>query len=894
MRKKLSCFVAVLAAVGFSLVARAQAPTIAIEKALPRAERGRPDQQPSRLDRHIQRLDRARAALDEAEAALARPSLSESELRQLRDRIEALPLDLQDTIDRLTPRLQAVGARLDELGASPSDDKPDAAPSRVAPVAPKPPPAPAPRVLSKPPMDGATPAAKTGKAKSLASPAPPAPAPEAAAPAADLDAAAAPSKSATADVSAEAAEQRKLYDETDATLKRARALLIEARQTLVTIIARQRALFAKTLFLRSRGLFSPAMWKEGLAEAPRAAGAAATFLEERAAITASRVKSANGAELSGVIALFALGVPLLLFLARRVLARPTDGPAPSPFKKSASAAWSALVIAAVPFIVILALNAVLDGFDLVDATLEPLVARLFDGVGRIAVTYALARALLAPGEPRWRLVGPEDPLAGRLSRLVVAVVAIMAGVRLCEQIEETVQAALSVAILTRGVGALACAALVAATPRGFPREGVGRANAGRDWLSLASLMGYAAVAAVLVACALGYITFANFFIVQSVWTLAVAGVLYIAVTLLRTGIERAFSPAGRLGRVAANALGVERRSLQPFAILLSGAMTLVCFGVAALLVLAPFGVELGDFLADLQSSFSALKIADVTISPSGAFSAVVLFAVTLAAAQGLRRWLDGSFLPSTRLDMGLRNSIGSSVGYAGFILAASVALARVGLGFEKLALIAGGLSLGVGLGLQSVVNNFVSGLILLWERAIRVGDWVVMGDDQGYVKRINVRSTEIETFDRATMIVPNSNLVTGVVKNWLRDNKVGRIKIALAPHSGVDPEKIRDIMLAAARAQEGVLRIPAPQVMFVGMEAAQFRFELWCFVEDVEQATRVRSDLHFDLHKRLADAGVNMAAAAAAPTIVQVRGLEKYAEPTADNDAKPAANVAGA
>ncbi len=272
----------------------------------------------------------------------------------------------------------------------------------------------------------------------------------------------------------------------------------------------------------------------------------------------------------------------------------------------------------------------------------------------------------------------------------------------------------------------------------------------------------------------------------------------------------------------------------------------------------------------------------------------MLFAVTLAAAQGLRRWLDGSFLPSTRLDMGLRNSIGSSVGYAGFILAASVALARVGLGFEKLALIAGGLSLGVGLGLQSVVNNFVSGLILLWERAIRVGDWVVMGDDQGYVKRINVRSTEIETFDRATMIVPNSNLVTGVVKNWLRDNKVGRIKIALAPHSGVDPEKIRDIMLAAARAQEGVLRIPAPQVMFVGMEAAQFRFELWCFVEDVEQATRVRSDLHFDLHKRLADAGVNMAAAAAAPTIVQVRGLEKYAEPTADNDAKPAANVAGA
>ena len=214
------------------------------------------------------------------------------------------------------------------------------------------------------------------------------------------------------------------------------------------------------------------------------------------------------------------------------------------------------------------------------------------------------------------------------------------------------------------------------------------------------LLGFAAAATVVVACGLGYVTFANFFIMQSIWTLAVIGVLLIAVTLLRAAIERAFSPAGRFGRVAANALGVERRSLQPFAILLSGALTLVCFGVAALLVLAPFGVESGDFLADLQSSFSAFKIADVTISPSGAFSALVLFAITLAASQGLRRWLDGSLLPLTRLDMGLRNSIGASVGYAGFILAASVAMAHLGIGFEKLAIVAGALSVGIGFGLQ--------------------------------------------------------------------------------------------------------------------------------------------------------------------------------------------------
>ena len=174
------------------------------------------------------------------------------------------------------------------------------------------------------------------------------------------------------------------------------------------------------------------------------------------------------------------------------------------------------------------------------------------------------------------------------------------------------------------------------------------------------------------------------------------------------------------------------------------------------------------------------------------------------------------------------------------------------------------------------MNNFLSGLILLWERAIRVGDWVVIGDEQGYVKRINVRSTEIETFDRATMIVPNSNLVTGVVKNWLRGDKVGRIKIALAAYSGANPEGIRDLLLAVAGAQEGVLRTPAPQVMFLGMEANMFRFELWCYVEDVEQGTRVRSNLYFELHKRLAQEGIALAPPPAQTTI-QFPDMEKLA-----------------
>ena len=324
-------------------------------------------------------------------------------------------------------------------------------------------------------------------------------------------------------------------------------------------------------------------------------------------------------------------------------------------------------------------------------------------------------------------------------------------------------------------------------------------------------------------------------------------------------------------------MGLKRESLAQTSVLLNGIITLSGFVIAGLVALNLFGVQSGDFLNRLESTFYSLKIGDVTISLSAIVTAIALFAATLAATHGLQRWLDARYLPLTRLDMGLRNSIVTSVGYLGFILAVSLVLAHLGLGFDRIAIVAGALSVGIGFGLQSIVNNFVSGLILLWERAIRVGDWVVVGDEQGYVKRINVRTTEVETFDRATMIVPNSNLVAGVVKNWLRGDKVGRIKIALSPHAGVDPEEMRDILIAAARAQEGVLRIPAPQVMFLGMEANMFRFELWCYVEDVELATRVRSDLHFDLHKRLHAAGITIAAASSpAPAVVELASLDKF------------------
>ncbi|MBM3625523.1 MAG: DUF3772 domain-containing protein, partial [Alphaproteobacteria bacterium] len=596
-----------------------------------------------------------------------------------------------------------------------------------------------------------------------------------------------PDGAARVSANAELEDQRRLFDATDATLKRARAMLLEARQISVTIVARQRGLFAKNLFLRTSGLFTPSLWRAALESVPGLVSDSASFLSDRAGNVVDRVNSGKRAQFFAVLFLIAAGVALALFMAWRV-ARRLDGDAtPTPLRKAAAAGWTAIVLAAAPVAAVGALSLAFDAFDIVDSTLEPIWRRVVEGVARIAFAYAIARAVFAPSHPNWRLIDPGDRLAGLLTGLTALAALTLSAARFVEQLEEATQAGLSLVIVTRGMGVMIVVALISIVLFNLPRraeveEGGAVATVeGRDWMSAARFFGAVVVIALVAACGAGYVTFANFVILQIGWTAAALAILYVVVTLLRGGIEAAFAPTSFLGRNVISGFGMRREQLAPLAVLLSGIVTLLCFVTAALVAMAPLGYESGDFLANIRSAFISFKIGDVTISPSSALVAVLVFAAGLAATQGLRRWVDTRFLPLTRLDLGLRNSISATLGYVGFILAAALALSYVGLGFEKLAIVAGALSVGIGFGLQSIVNNFVSGLILLWERAIRVGDWVVVGDEQGYVKRINVRSTEIETFDRATMIVPNSNLVAGVVKNWLRGDKVGRIKIAIAP-----------------------------------------------------------------------------------------------------------------
>jgi potassium efflux system protein len=735
-----------------------------------------------------QELAKIQASLDAIEKALEREQLTDSVLADLREQIDPLSARAKDAIAALTPRLASIKTRLEQLGPKPEEKA----------------------------ADGETPGE---------SPA----------------------------VTAERTDQQTALNEVDESLKRARLITVQADQMSATITARRRALFARSLFERASSIANPELWSDVWRELPRYTQAVQSiFVDWFNGVNARLDGWVRTAFWSGLGLTLFLYVPLAL-IAWRVLARRQTHAEPSRFRKVLGAWWVILSIIVPPVAVIALLGAAFAALGLNNGRLGPFMASAAEGVIRIVLAFAITRGLFAPTRPNWRLLRRSDTDSQTVVKVAVLVVAIVSVTRQFEALNDIAGASLAFSVVTRGLGALFAAAVLIA---GLWRVGGNarqeacfgpQVTAERDWFLLLRIAAWPATLAVVGAVMIGYPTFASFVIDQILWTGGIACLLYLANVLVTEAITSLTQPTNRLGNRIMASLGISRSSFEFFSVLASGLTRLALFALAAALLLAPWGVRSSDFSIDLRTAFFGFTIGDVTVSPASITVAVTIFALALAIAHAILRWVETSLLPVTKLDQGLRNSIRTSLGYVGFIFAAGLALGYLGLNVERLAIVAGALSVGIGFGLQSIVNNFVSGLILLWERAVRVGDWIVVGADQGYVRRINVRSTEIETFDRSQVIIPNSSLITGVVKNLVRNDRTGRLVIPVTVASSADPEKVREVLFTTAKAHELVLKVPSPQVLFTGMSAGSLTFELCVFVADVESMFRVRSDLHFEL-----------------------------------------------
>ena len=275
-------------------------------------------------------------------------------------------------------------------------------------------------------------------------------------------------------------------------------------------------------------------------------------------------------------------------------------------------------------------------------------------------------------------------------------------------------------------------------------------------------------------------------------------------------------------------------------------------------ILAIFGMEWTEIRTMALNFMSGFSIGSIRISPSNLIYGLLLVIAILVLTRLAQRVLENRILPMTRLNPGIRHSLKTLVGYVGLLFAFFTGVSALGFNLSNLAIIAGALSVGIGFGLQSIVNNFVSGLILLFERPIKIDDWVITASGEGRVKKINVRSTEIETFDRCSIIVPNSELISSSVQNWTYKDDTARVIVPVGVSYDSDPEEVREVLLKCAENHPQILSNPEPFVYFADFADSSLNLELRAFIRDANNSLLVRNDLRFKIFSALKKAGIEI------------------------------------
>ena len=460
------------------------------------------------------------------------------------------------------------------------------------------------------------------------------------------------------------------------------------------------------------------------------------------------------------------------------------------------------------------------------------------------VAIVLKRIILAPNSQSQRGANISDLAAQKISRIITIGLVISLAISivnttsivLFSPVEVTMGLSFLYAVI---IGIMSLSILWIYYKDGTKRAKLLDAQRKANLWFYLNILVWCVSFAILGAAIFGYVAMAEFLSQQLVFGLIVVGVAWL---FLRS-IDVLFAiPTAEQQAEIANLSGDETdASANQFAILGTGVLKLIVYLAAGILLMLPWGYRTSDFYQIFKDLFFGFEVGGLSISLSTILLASGLFFVGYTVTVALRSWLNNKLLPTTKLDIGISNSISTVFGYIGFILAAILGVSAAGFDLSNLAIVAGALSVGVGFGLQSIVNNFVSGLILLAERPIKAGDWIVTSGGEGTVKKISVRSTEIETFDRATVIVPNSTLITDNVTNWTHENKTGRIIVAVGVGYDSDPDQVKEILLNCAKEHRLILGRPAPAVFFMDFGASSLDFQLRCFLADINYSLTVTS-----------------------------------------------------
>lgn len=645
----------------------------------------------------------------------------------------------------------------------------------------------------------------------------------------------------------------------DGRAKRAQVIATRAESMLGIIVEMSRQQLAARILGRETSPFSIELWREGLPETIEALANIADTPRQwwESEGTPEKVAAAWPTVLLVIAFATIMGWPIRHWLLRKGGPR-MDIKAPPYGRRVLAATAAGLASCAIPVLAIASIYGSLEGHGLLFGGIEELARGLAVGLSLYFVIAGFSHVALQPHLPQWRVA------------------------RLSEDSADTLDARLKFLALILGLNSFiwigfhlsgsgdSFRTIVNVFMNGTLAFGLWPMLGDRAWrrseasVSLEATGGEAVeplkyatarrllrllVLAIPLTAAAGYYNLSDYL----ARNIILAGLLFGLFSALATIVGELAAamlnaPDGALRKVR-TALGFSDEAGGMAHFWITGFFNVLLAGTLFTLFLPSAGVPWDDITAFFETGISGVRIGNFTISFTDILLGVVIFIVALRLTRMVQGLLERRLLPQTRLDTGVQNSIKSAAGYVGTTIGIVIAVSVAGIDFSNIAIIAGALSVGIGFGLQNIVNNFISGLIVLVERPVKVGDWVIIGGNEGIVKRINVRATEIETFKRATVIVPNGELISQSIVNYTLHNKMGRVDIPVGVAYGTDPAQVEKVLFEVATAHKAVLSFPKPRVLFQNFGASTLDFELRCFVANVEESLAVRTELMFAVER---------------------------------------------
>jgi potassium-dependent mechanosensitive channel len=636
---------------------------------------------------------------------------------------------------------------------------------------------------------------------------------------------------------------------------------LESEQMSGKVSAQQRSQFFQRIFKAEKSILNPQLWRDAVV------GTSLLLTRLSSLISIWWGNQAPVAQWAGLLLLPV--VLSALWAAYRILTTNFKNWLPistsvdsemSPLRRL----WRVLlgmfwIIVAIGLLNLL-IAASLDVSNLLTPRFELLVSAVLGVVSACMINSGLAYLICAPGRPAARLIAIDDRAARAVPIFVVLASFVQA---VATQVTGLSDQLLLPVSLVAGQSAIAAAALIGLAGLLLvllKREANTPPSNVPEPHYLSWFVNFMPVLWLLLAVAIfglifGYLALAYFIAGKILDTVLVVVVMVLIHHLIDAVSDTLQNPASSLGQQLRRMTTIGDRGIARLSLTFRTVADILLVALGIPWLLALWTVTWVDFRSLFNNAIVGFRIGSITVSPLNIVSLIAILIIGVAMTRFITRWLDKRVLTQTRLNKGVQDSVRTGANYAGYILAGAFALSAAGFDFSSFTIIAGALGVGIGFGLQSIVNNFVSGLILLAERPVRVGDWVVAGAGEGIVKKINVRSTEIETFDNCTIIVPNSILITEPVRNWTHRDTLGRFLVTVGVSHGTDADAVAKTLTEIVAAHPKVLRYPPAQVQLARFAPATMDFEIRGHVADVFEAAIVSSDLRFAISKAFADKG---------------------------------------